>query len=225
MSQGCQPDRQMTTADALRILGVSGDADADALRTAFRTAAKRAHPDQNGGDGEQVRLIIEAYRLLRPTGPRHRTPRRLVIDPGEAMLGGWRPFALADGRTLSVRLPPGLRDGEVLSVEGQPVTVSIVGADGQGVLGDHLCITAEIPASVAVLGGRLVVKTPDGPQSIWVSADEGGRGLAHVHGLGLPARGRYAQGDLYVRLTTIAAPVAESPAEAKLRRFSAEWAA
>jgi len=215
----------MTTADALRVLGVSGDADADALRAAFRAAAKRAHPDHHGGDGEQVRQVIEAYRLLRPAGPRHLSPRRLAISPSDAMLGGWTPFTLADGRTLSVRLPPGLRDGEALSVEGQPVTVSIVGADGQGVLGDHLCITAEIPASVAALGGRLGVETPDGPQSIWVSADDGARGLAHVRGLGLPARGRYAQGDLYVRLVPIEAPVAESPAEAKLRRFSAAWAA
>ncbi len=225
MSQGAQSDRQMTTADALRVLGVSGDADAEALRAAFRAAAKRAHPDHHGGDGEQVRLVIEAYRRLRPTGPRHLSPLRLAISPTEAMLGGWRPFALADGRTLSVRLPAGLRDGEALSVEGQPLLVAIVGADGQGVLGDHLCITAEAPASVAALGGRLVVETPHGPQSIWVSADEGFRGLAHVHGLGLPARGRYAQGDLYVRLVTNEAPAAASLAETKLRRFSAEWAA
>jgi len=225
MSQGSQPDRQMTTADALRVLGLSGEADADALRAAFRTAAKRAHPDHQGGDGEQVRLIIEAYRLLRPTGPRHLAPRRLPISPTEAMVGGWRPFTLAGGRTVSIRLPPGLRDGEALSVEGQPLTVSIVGVEGQGVLGDHLCVTAEAPASLAALGGRLVVETPHGPQCIWVSAEDGARGLARARGLGLPARGRHAQGDLYVWLVTLAAPLSETALETKLRRFSAQWAA
>lgn len=217
----------MMAADALRVLGVSGDADADALRAAFRAAAKGAHPDHHGGDGEQLRLIIEAYRTLRPKAGalRHIAPHKLKISPAEAMLGGWRPLALADGREVSVRLPPGLRDGEALSVEGQPHTVAIVGQDGQGVLGDHLCVTAEVSVALCAIGGRLMVDTPLGPQSIWVSAEAGAQGLARVHGLGLPARGRHGQGDLFVRLVSVEAPAVETPAEAKLRRFSAEWAA
>jgi len=217
----------MTTADALRLLGVSDSADADALRAAFRAAAKRAHPDHHGGDGERLRLIIEAYRTLRPKGAalRYVAPRRLPITPTEAMLGGWRPVELAEGRQVTVRLPPGLREGEALSVEGQPMNVSIVGEDGQAVLGDHLCVTAEVPLSLRAVGGRLVVETPTGLQGLWVSAEDGARGLAKARGLGLPARGRHPQGDLYVLLMVIDAPVSESVVEAKLRRFNAQWAA
>jgi len=217
----------MTTADALRLLGVSDSADADALRAAFRAAAKRAHPDHHGGDGERLRLIIEAYRTLRPKGAalRYVAPRRLQITPTEAMLGGWRPVELAEGRQVTVRLPPGLREGEALSVEGQPMNVSIVGEDGQAVLGDHLCVTAEVPLSLRAVGGRLVVETPTGLQGLWVSAEDGARGLAKARGLGLPARGRHPQGDLYVLLMVIDAPVSESVVEAKLRRFNAQWAA
>jgi len=217
----------MTTADALRLLGVSDSADADALRAAFRAAAKRAHPDHHGGDGERLRLIIEAYRTLRPKGAalRYVAPRRLQITPTEAMLGGWRPVELAEGRQVTVRLPPGLREGEALSVEGQPMNVSIVGEDGQAVLGDHLCVTAEVPLSLRAVGGRLVVETPTGLQGLWVSAEDGARGLAKARGLGLPARGRHPQGDLYVLLMAIDAPVSESVVEAKLRRFNAQWAA
>jgi curved DNA-binding protein len=217
----------MTTADALRVLGVSGGADADTLRAAFRDAAKRAHPDHPGGDGERLRLIIEAYRTLRPKGAplRRGAPRRLTITPAEAMLGGWRPVELAEGRQVTVRLPPGLREGEALSVDGQPMSISIAGEDGQAVLGDHLCVTAEVPLSLTVVGGRVVVETPTGPQSFWVSADDGARGLARARGLGLPPRGRYARGDLYVWLRAVDAPAAETLLEAKLRRFSAEWAA
>jgi len=224
MSQGWT---SMTTADALRVLGVSDQADAEAVRTAFRDAAKRAHPDHHGGDGERLRLIIEAYRTLRPkTAPPARiAPRRLPITPAEAMLGGWRPVDLAEGRRISVHLPAGLREGEALSVEGQPMVVNIVGEGGLAVLGDHLCITAEAPESLRTLGGRLVVETPNGPQGIWVSAEEGAAGLAHARGLGLPPRGRYPQGDLYVRLTPMLTPEAERQGEAKLRRFSAMWAA
>lgn len=217
----------MTAADALRVLGVSGDADADTLRAAFRTAAKGAHPDHHGGDGDQLRLIIEAYRTLRPKAGalRHIAPHRLKISPAEAMLGGWRPLTLANGREVSVRLPPGLRDGEALSVEGQPHTVAIVGQDGQAVLGDHFCVTVEVSASLCELGGRLVVETPTGTQSVWISADAGAQGLARVHGLGLPARGRHGLGDLYVRLVSVETPAVETRVEAKLRRFSAAWAA
>ena len=217
----------MSAADALRILEVTGDADADALRTAFRAAAKRAHPDHHGGDGERLRLIIEAYRTLRPKGAvlRHVAPRRLAITPMEAMLGGWRPVELAEGRPVNVRLPPGLRDGEGLAVEGQPLTVSIVAQDGQAVLGNHLCVTAEAPMSLRTCGGRVIVDTPIGPHGLWVSVEDGARGLAKVRGLGLPARGRHPQGDLYVLLVVADMPVSESVLEAKLRRFNAAWAA
>jgi len=174
-----------------------------------------------------LRLIIEAYRTLRPKGAslRRVAPRRLTITPAEAMLGGWRPVALADGRQVNVRLPAGLREGESLSVDGQPMLVSIVGEEGQAVLGDHYCLTAEVPLSLRSVGGRLVVDTPNGPQGLWVSVEDGARGLARARGLGLPARGRHGQGDLYVRLVVIDVPVAESVLEAKLRRFSAAWAA
>ena len=224
MSQDWTP---LTAADALRILGVTGEADADALRAAFRQAAKRAHPDHHGGDGEQLRLIIEAYRTLRPKGGalRRVARRRLPITPAEAMLGGWRPVELAEGRQVNVLLPAGLREGEILSVDGQPMVVAIVGEDGQAVLGDHLCLTAEVPLSLRTAGGRLVVDTPAGPQGLWVSVEDGARGLARVRGCGLPARGRHGQGDLYVRLEVIDVPVAETILEAKLRRFSAAWAA
>jgi len=221
----------MTALDAMRCLGLADAADANAVRAAFRDAAKAAHPDHHGGDGERLRLIIEAYRTLRPKAslrqltPPNVAPRRLPITPAEAMLGGWRPVVLAEGRKVTVRLQPGLRDGEVLSVDGAPMTVAIVGAGGQAVLGDHLCVTAEVSSSVKAIGGRLVVDTPTGPQGLWVSAEDGARGLARARGLGLPARGARAQGDLYVWLVTSDASMSESVMAAKLRRFSADWAA
>src|ERR1700751_379428 len=53
-----------TEDQARAILKLAPDAPASVWRAAFQRAVKTAHPDQ-GGDGEQVRLVIEAYRFLK----------------------------------------------------------------------------------------------------------------------------------------------------------------
>src|SRR5262249_38591686 len=55
------------------VLGVTRNASAEAIRAAFRKAAKAHHPDHNAGDPTaepQLRLIIAAYNMLR--NPRER---------------------------------------------------------------------------------------------------------------------------------------------------------
>jgi curved DNA-binding protein CbpA len=55
------------------VLGVPRNASIETIRTAFRKAAKRYHPDLNGGDstGEaQLRLVLAAYDMLKKPGLR-----------------------------------------------------------------------------------------------------------------------------------------------------------
>lgn len=56
------------------VLGISLDADAEAIKLAFRARAKRLHPDANAApDAEaQFRLLSEAYRVLRDPERRRR---------------------------------------------------------------------------------------------------------------------------------------------------------
>ncbi len=54
--------------EALATLGLSGVADATALKTAFRAAVKAARPDQPGGDADRFRRVIAAYRLIQAHG-------------------------------------------------------------------------------------------------------------------------------------------------------------
>lgn len=56
------------------VLGVSADADGEAIKIAFRARAKRLHPDANRApDAEaQFRLLNEAYRVLRDPERRRR---------------------------------------------------------------------------------------------------------------------------------------------------------
>lgn len=220
----------MTAQQARAVLGLDARTDAIALRQAFNAAVKASHPDRPGGDPARLRAVVEAYRLLQAGPPPPEPPStvvaraaRLVITPTEAVLGAVRCLARAQGGA-TVRLPAGLRAGDWVQLGGRLLAVSVKGCGATSVLGDHLCITVSVEPALLRTGGRVGLATPKGARDLWISAADGPRGLARVRGEGLPARGGRPCGDLFVRLTPAAAE-AESPAQTKLRRFTADWAA
>jgi molecular chaperone DnaJ len=82
-----------TNRDYYEILGVPRSADPESIRNAYRTLAKRFHPDINkkGGSEERFKEINEAYSVL--SDP----PRRAAYDRfGHAGLNGM-PFGSAAG--------------------------------------------------------------------------------------------------------------------------------
>jgi len=156
----------ISTAQARLVLGVDAAAGDEALRLAFRASVKAAHPDRPGGDSEKLRLVLEAYRLLRPLAsvrpqprvrPQRQRPKRLVVSPEDVVLGGWRAVKISDGRTVRLHLPVGLREGERISVDGQVMAVSIAGDAAAAILGDHLCLTVQVEPGLLRQGGRLIV--------------------------------------------------------------------
>lgn len=66
-----EPDRPLgPEARALRTMGLSRPVTADQLKARFKELVKKLHPDSNGGDKaaeERLRLVIEAYAILRAT--------------------------------------------------------------------------------------------------------------------------------------------------------------
>jgi DnaJ-class molecular chaperone len=65
----------MSRRDLYHILGVSKHANVDEIKTAFRRAAKRLHPDAAGNDPksqERFREAQEAYRILSDVSQRAR---------------------------------------------------------------------------------------------------------------------------------------------------------
>ena len=72
-------------------LGVAPDADADALRRAYKAAALKHHPDK-GGDTDKFKRAAEAYATL--SDP---TKRRMYDATGEADLAGFDRDALDQG--------------------------------------------------------------------------------------------------------------------------------
>jgi curved DNA-binding protein len=229
------PSSEMTLSEARALLGVKAGATAVEIRRAFRAKAKAVHPDRAGGAADEFRHIVGAYRLLEPAAhslerarqagppPRRRTGE-LVISPILAWGGGAIEHTTADGKTLRIRLPVGLRDGDILRAGAEKLAIVVESRGGMMVRGDDLWITVSVPARTLEEGGRVPVVTPIGRRILWVTKKAGERRLLRAPGLGLPARGRHPEGCLFVRLAPKSGPL-DSAARTLLRRFAAAWAA
>lgn len=229
---------EMTLSEARALLGVKASASAAEIRQAFRTRAKTAHPDRSGGAAEEFRRIVAAYRQLEPAArslerardaeppppPRMPGARELAITPLMAWSGGSVSHTTPDGKSLRIRLPVGLRNGDLIRAGTEKLAIRIESQDGMMVRGDDLWITVTVPARTLDEGGRVPVVTPIGRRILWVTRKAGERRLVRAPGLGLPARGRHPDGCLFVRLAPKTGPL-DSAARTLLRRFTAAWAA
>lgn len=231
-----------TAAQARTLLAVAEHAAPETVRSAFRRAAKAAHPDR-GGDPAEFRRVTDAYRLLSartppsvvrpqpaadaPPSAGGKSPPVIRISVAEAFLGASKTVRLADGRKGKVKLPPGLRTGDIarFGPQGEErATVSIVPEAGAEVRGDDLWLTVPVNEAFLKAGGRLEVATPFGRRSLWISRSSASRGLFRAPGEGLPATETRQRGHLYLRLQHDPA-LADTPAKSLLRRFAASWAA
>jgi len=230
-------DIPMSAKAAREVLGLGPFFSPGELRRAFRDAAKQAHPDRSGDAGERFRRVVEAYhrlqsaqaraaeRIVQPPAPRAGGPAVLAIGPLVALRGGHAEHRLADGRTIRVRLPAGLRAGDTVRAAGAELRVMQVGAPEMLVRGDDLWVTAAVPPRLLAEGGRVALETPLGRRIVWLTKKAGERKLIRLAGQGLPARGRHAQGHLFLRLAPAQPGQADSAARTLLRRFTAAWAA
>ncbi len=141
--------------------------------------------------------------------------QRYLLEVGflDAVRGATRRLSLPDGRTLDVRVPPGIEDGQTLRLRGQGGP-----GLGGGPAGDALIeigiaphplfrreandIHLDLPVSLreAVLGARVPVPTPSGTVTLTVPAHSDTGTRLRLRGRGVAAHGKRAAGDLYVTL-------------------------
>lgn len=68
--------------DLYAIIGVQPEASSKEIKSAFRKIAKARHPDTGGTDEEEMRLVLEAYRILSDAQSRREYDRgRLRLIP------------------------------------------------------------------------------------------------------------------------------------------------
>jgi molecular chaperone DnaJ len=112
-------------------------------------------------------------------------------------------------RTLSVRIPPGVADGQRIRLKGKGspgergapagdlfVRVTVTKHPLFGRKGDHLTLTVPVTFAEAVLGTQVSVPTPDGPVTLKVPAGTRSGRTFRVRGKGFPTKGGH--GDLLV---------------------------
>ena len=300
--------------DPYQVLGVPRDADAAAIRRAYRALAKKHHPDLNPGDKAAeatFKSVAAAHDLLsdlekraafdrgeidaegqtRSERPRYRdfadgTSGRRYRPAGAASghpAGGWGAseeelgdifstifgeqagagsgsagygpirgrdelygltvslldvvngatsrLTLPDGRTLDVKIPVGLEDGQTLRLRQQGSAGSNGGAAGDALIQikvaahpffrrDGSDIRLELPVSVpeAVLGARIPVPTPAGPVTMTIPPASDAGATLRLRGRGVPKHGEQEAGDLYLTLRVVI-----GPPDAALEAFLRDW--
>ncbi len=204
-----------TTTDYYQVLAVDRSASQQDIQRAYRTLARRYHPDINKDPGAEERFkdINEAYEVLSDDKKRARYDRygehwRQVPEDYDGPMPGTGPFG-AGGRRVHVNTTPGGYDdpsfgdvgiddllGGLFSGRGgfRGTRVQTPGADTEAEI--------ELPVQDAYAGGRrrITLQTTAGPRSYEVNIPAGVSDGQRIRlaGQGAGGLGGGPRGDLYL---------------------------
>jgi DnaJ-class molecular chaperone len=191
--------------------GDAGDLD-ELLKEMFGRGAR------GGGPGFQARGIDVSYAM--------------TIGLREAALGAEKTVTTPDGRTLNIRIPPGVADGQRLRLRGQGTQGLGGGLAGDALVeiavepdphferrGDDLYVELPVALHEAVLGAKVPVPTLTGTVVLTVPKGSNAGTSLRIRGKGVARPGK--PGDIYVRLRV----VLPEPPDAELEAFLGDWSA
>jgi DnaJ-class molecular chaperone len=158
----------------------------------------------------------------------------LTVDVSiEDIVAGRAEVALPTGRSIAVKLPPGVADGQVIRLKGQGYSSPAGGAAGDAnitvrirqearrrVEGTTVTIEVPLPFDIAVLGGKLPVDTPDGRIGLTIPPMTDGDKLFRLKGRGLADKAGM-KGDLIVSVRLMLPKDAETELRALAERLAA----
>jgi len=156
----------------------------------------------------------------------------VTVSFDEAAIGGTRRVVLQNGEQIDVKIPVGVKDGQVVRVKGRGgagrgggpsgdilLTVSVAPHPYMTRDGNDIRMDLPVTLKEAVVGGKVPVPTLTGTVSLTVPPNSNTGTVLRLKGKGIaaPAGG----GDLYVRLVIL---LPDKPDES-LRNFAEGWPA
>lgn len=168
-----------------------------------------------------------------------RRPKRKGIDVTyeitigfeEAVNGSTRRITLNDGREMDVKVPLGIRDGQIIRLPGQGGPGVAGGNSGDALVEIHVAphplfrrkgndIHLDCPISLdeAVLGGDIEIPTPHGRLTVRVPKGTSSGKRLRLRGKGI--RKASAEGDMYVHLTVMLPDVRDKELEILIRGWT-----
>jgi DnaJ-class molecular chaperone len=149
-----------------------------------------------------------------------------------AARGGSARVILPSGRTLEVKVPAGVEDGQQIRLrgQGQPglrggepgdalVTVKIAAHPWFKLEGRDLRVDLPVTIYEAALGAKVQTPTLDGKVELAVPAGSNGGRVLRLRGKGLPASDSKPAGDLYVALKIMLPEEPDAEFEARMREL------
>ncbi|MEY2854417.1 MAG: hypothetical protein RL030_1549 [Pseudomonadota bacterium] len=167
-------------------------------------------------------------RRARHRGEDHHA--RIVIDLDASLEGGTRALTLGE-RTLNVKVPKGIQEGQHIRLAGQGEKLPGAGAAGDLLLevafaphrlyraeGRDLQFDLPIAPWEAALGATVTVPTPSGPVALQVPAGSRSGARLRLRGRGLPAN---PPGDLQAVLQVVLPPADDAASRSAYEAFAA----
>ena len=202
--------RQAEDTEGERYAGRADGTANDDIFAEFFEARRRAQAAPHRGEDESYRLAVPFL---------------------SAVAGATEILTLPDGRTLSVRIPPGVETGQVLRLRGQGGAGWNGGPAGDALIelsvqdhpvyrrdGPDLRMDLPVTLKEAVLGGAVEVPTPFGALRVTLPPHSDTGRQIRLRGKGVAAHGSRTAGDLFLTLRVmIGTP------DAALEAFLRDW--
>ncbi|MEO8302222.1 MAG: DnaJ C-terminal domain-containing protein [Rhizomicrobium sp.] len=155
----------------------------------------------------------------------------VTVSFAEAAIGGTRRVMLQNGEQIDVKIPVGVKEGQVVRVKGRGgagrggpngdilLTVSVAPHPFMTRDGNDIRMDLPVTLNEAVLGGKVPVPTLTGTVSLSVPPNSNTGTVLRLKGKGIA--GGAAAGDFYVRLVV----TLPDKADESLRGFVQGWSA